>query len=92
MSHGPVGTGLGLTGIGIGLLVFLADRLEWGTSPVADAVLILLALVLTVAGIGYVGHALLRRETQAYISEIARPAQAPAASEAAPRSGGIPPE
>lgn len=37
-------------------------------------------------------NALLKRETQAYISEIARPAQAPAASEAAPRSGGIPPE
>lgn len=62
MSHGPAGTGLGLAGIGVGLLIFLADRLEWGISPLADAVLIVLAIVLTVAGIGYVGYALLLRE------------------------------
>ena len=59
MRHGAAGTGLGLAGIGAGLLVFLADRLELGLSPLAQAILIVLAVALVVVGIAYVGAALL---------------------------------
>lgn len=69
MRHGPASTGLGLAGIGAGLLVFLADCLEWGISPFGDAILIVAALALVAAGIGYVGHALLAGE-KAKLSEI----------------------
>jgi hypothetical protein len=50
---------LGLAGIGAGLLVFLADRLEWGMSSLLQAILIVLAVALVVVGIAYVGAAAL---------------------------------
>jgi len=53
------GTGLGLAGIGAGLFVFLADRLEWGLSSLLQAVLFVLAAALLVVGIAYVGAAIL---------------------------------
>lgn len=59
MRHGAAGTGLGLAGIGAGLLVFLADRLEWGLSSLAQAILIVLAVALIVFGIAYIGAATL---------------------------------
>lgn len=50
---------MGLAGIGAGLLVFLADRLEWGLSSLVQATLIVLAVALLVLGIAYIGAATL---------------------------------
>jgi len=48
---------LGLAGIGVGLLAFLADRLEWGMSSLAQAIFIVLAVALLAVGIAFFGAA-----------------------------------